>query len=865
MNNAHPIANGFTVTDFQLARIDSLNESFIFPLRGFLQEYNTTVVVNPGKKVSPLYHIAIGDVHFVKRIFAAEGGKDIKRVAIVRNESPRDIQELISTYSCKIVIFSGGSLSSRHVSAFFNFFFTSDGSIYQLDTNKEVSLEELPQVTVSMPEEIVEVPVSTPVKVPRQEPINHRDADRERITSLMSDIFSDTKNKKPVGQKHHHKKQYRHPGVSFLFWALVLVSIPVLWYTTLVGVGISALTASYERFQNGSMDQGQRLGQLAAGSVNLAGQTIQVVSVPLSFIGLQDLVYPQEKLLILLGDLANGLGEAHDIEARIQTVSHAFVSPLSSQEDLDTTSLAVSIQSLRNDLFLLRNRLSVSQASLGSLMSGGGLVHFFPIQMRMEKAATKLASLRESLDQMDGLLSLYASAGGFNGEKKYLVLFQNSMELRPTGGFIGSVGELTVRDGQIAGFDISDVYELDGQLRGHVDPPPVLSALIGQEHWYLRDSNWSPDFSESAEKARWFYEKEKGIEVDGVIAINVPFIVDVLKNVGPVTLADYRDTITADNFFGKSLYYTQNNFFPGSTQKRDFLGTLSQTLLSQLGGKNTNALGVLRAVELSLKRHDILFYFPERGLEDTASYYGWAGNFPPASGCDDVPMSTPCITDYVHYNEANVGINKANYFVHRDTNYVFSLTPNQKEEGRLIFDYRNTSQGDTQGGGTYFSLSRVVLPPAARLLSVRLDGTELPQATVSASLPRPPYALPQEQGLGGEVYPFAFTVEPGQRREVVVSWERDLVIPDGRLLSYRLALPKQPGIVDDSTKVTIQYPAFWSLLGWERRQGGIGVGHTTTSHAFGEGLAPPLVAKEGFVQYNTRLLQDEMLSLEFRK
>ena len=66
------------------------------------------------------------------------------------------------------------------------------------------------------------------------------------------------------------------------------------------------------------------------------------------------------------------------------------------------------------------------------------------------------------------------------------------------------------------------MYALDGQLKGHVDPPAPMRDLLGQEHWYLRDSNWDPDFKESAARAAWFYEKEGGVPVDGVIAINVP-------------------------------------------------------------------------------------------------------------------------------------------------------------------------------------------------------------------------------------------------------------------------------------------------------------------------------------------------------
>ena len=106
-------------------------------------------------------------------------------------------------------------------------------------------------------------------------------------------------------------------------------------------------------------------------------------------------------------------------------------------------------------------------------------------------------------------------------DKTYLVLFQNNMELRPTGGFIGSYALLNIGNGKMKGFSISDVYTADGQLKGHVDPPDAIRKYLAQPHFFLRDSNYDPDFVVSSEKAIWFLQKELGINVDGVIGINL--------------------------------------------------------------------------------------------------------------------------------------------------------------------------------------------------------------------------------------------------------------------------------------------------------------------------------------------------------
>ena len=68
------------------------------------------------------------------------------------------------------------------------------------------------------------------------------------------------------------------------------------------------------------------------------------------------------------------------------------------------------------------------------------------------------------------------------------------MELRPTGGFIGSYAIMTFDKGRLAEIVVNDVYTADGQLKGHVDPPEPIRKYLGEGGWFLRDSNWDPDF-----------------------------------------------------------------------------------------------------------------------------------------------------------------------------------------------------------------------------------------------------------------------------------------------------------------------------------------------------------------------------------
>ena len=192
---------------------------------------------------------------------------------------------------------------------------------------------------------------------------------------------------------------------------------------------------------------------------------------------------------------------------------------------------------------------------------------------------------------------------------KYLILFQNNMELRPTGGFIGSFSIISFDKGRMTEIVVNDVYSADGQLKGHVDPPEALRIHLGEGGWYLRDANWDPDFSISADKIEWFLDKEINTKVDGVIAIDLSFVQKLLKITGPINLVDFSKTITAENIYINTQNEVESDFFPGSIKKASFLTSLSKELISAVQQiKSDKYFALIKEIYSSLEeRHLQLF------------------------------------------------------------------------------------------------------------------------------------------------------------------------------------------------------------------------------------------------------------------
>ncbi len=386
------------------------------------------------------------------------------------------------------------------------------------------------------------------------------------------------------------------------------------------------------------------------------------------------------------------------------------------------------------------------------------------------------------------------------------------MELRPTGGFIGSVATVSVADGVMAPPVVQDVYTLDGQLKGHVDPPRPIRELLRQEHWYLRDSNWDPDFRKSGERAAWFYEKETGHAVDGVIAMTSSLFTQLLGVTGPIDLPDYNDRITKENFFGKALFYTKADFFPGSTQKKDFLGSLTTAMLGRLtSGSAPNTAAILQTMLAAIATGEIQFWFPDTNAQTISANAGWTGELTGPLPCES--EASPCMPMRIALVESNMGVNKVNFFIKRTVKSRVNIGDEGAVAGTIAITYHNTSTGDAAiaGGGTYLVYLRAYLPPDALVASTTIDGEDIPPQDTRTNDHALPYRDSDETVDGSAVVSLAFTVPPGSARTVTIPYRRGLPVSftQGKA-EFAMVFRKQPGVVDTPLDLAIGYPGRWS-------------------------------------------------------
>jgi hypothetical protein len=445
------------------------------------------------------------------------------------------------------------------------------------------------------------------------------------------------------------------------------------------------------------------------------------------------------------------------------------------------------------------------------------------------------------------LFSLFFKSLGTSEPQTAIVLLQNHHEIRANGGFMGSYAKITKdpTQGSNSGsrgptlterrsdlFEASnqlslsfqDIYVPDGQIAGHVNPPTPIQQAFGQGWYKLRDANWDPNFPTSAKTVRWFLEKGDEINPDLLIAINLSTVEKILKITGPIDIEPLGIILESNNISLVLQNNIQENFFPGSTKKKDLITGAGQALTEKLSSLNTRQkLKIASLLYQDLTNQEILINSTDPKLQAFLEKKDLAGQLKPTS-CKN------CLSDTVAIIESNLGSNKANAHVARNTTHTISRGPTlagatpdiggagplgQKAEGgsnpnenfithQITIEYTNTSPSKNPNpphhhGGDYLNYLRFYLPISATNIQILQGPTQGSDPNRSGS----GRGLLDHQIKEGS-YPgntsstkhgfqeigFFHTTPHLSKSTVTISYQLSII----NQKSYQLSILKQPGI-----------------------------------------------------------------------
>ena len=299
---------------------------------------------------------------------------------------------------------------------------------------------------------------------------------------------------------------------------------------------------------------------------------------------------------------------------------------------------------------------------------------------------------------------------GGEGLRRYLLVFQNPNELRPTGGFIGSFAVMDVRDGSIVNMSIpaGGSYDLKGQLNERLEPPaPML--LLGNNKWQFQDGNWYPDFPASAEKLMWFYRKSRNVTVDGVIAINASVLERLLGIIGPITDEKRGLTLSADSALATIQTEVESTSTRATKKPKQIISDLAPQFLENFKNiKPENILPILTNLQEALTQKEIQAYFTDRKTEATVKEYGWSGQI----------TDTNSEQDYLMVVNTNIGGQKSDAHVAQTVSHQAVINDDGSITDTVIITRSHSgTTAEQMYGATNVDYLRIYVPAGSELLT----------------------------------------------------------------------------------------------------------------------------------------------------
>jgi len=387
---------------------------------------------------------------------------------------------------------------------------------------------------------------------------------------------------------------------------------------------------------------------------------------------------------------------------------------------------------------------------------------------------------------------------GYQQAKNYLLIFQNDMELRPTGGFIGSYGLLTVLDGEIKNIFIDDVYNLDKLSQGKltVAAPWPMTAYNSQKYFFLRDANWSPDWPTSAETILDFYRQESqnagrpAGKIDGVIGFTPQLIADFLKISGPLKI---RGIV----FNGDNFKYELEKFVEFDYSQHGLASQERKLILSELTGQLAERLTKFSSLQLlqlwgafknNIDQKNILVYLTDNELQAYFASQNWSGTVKNYTG------------DYLMVIDSNLAALKTDQAITREINYDLTVNPQGELIANLALTYHHNSKPVKDLISRYRDYVRIYLPVQSWIIKASIkSGGMTKELAIDKDL-----TLSDE--LNKRVAATFFTVEPLTSATLTLQYRLpENLQQDYQNGLYKLFVQQQPGAAGHGLKINLNF------------------------------------------------------------
>ncbi|HEY5025309.1 MAG TPA: DUF4012 domain-containing protein [Acidimicrobiales bacterium] len=325
-------------------------------------------------------------------------------------------------------------------------------------------------------------------------------------------------------------------------------------------------------------------------------------------------------------DLASAAGQVARIGAGAIDQAHAV---------LESAHASGSKRVL--ELAKLARLAGTTDRALGRIETGPANALVAPLASKHDTFVRDLADIRTRLQHAAGVAGTMADI--LKGPQTYLLLMANNAEMRAGSGNFLEVGAMATHDGHLTLSNLNQTVNIPvaaGKVTATGDLEARWGWLKPGEDW--RNLGFTPQFDVNGPLAAQMWQAETGQHVDGVIAVDIETLHQILLVTGPVTLHN-GTVVSADNVVQLLTHDQYKGLVdqPTAAQARaeggreDQLGALAQAALAALESESLNLKSLANAMTTATQGRHLLMWSEQPGAEADWVQAGVGGRLAPDS------------------------------------------------------------------------------------------------------------------------------------------------------------------------------------------------------------------------------------------
>ena len=363
-------------------------------------------------------------------------------------------------------------------------------------------------------------------------------------------------------------------------------------------------------------------------------------------------------------------------------------------------------------------------------------------------------------------------------QQTLLVGFQNSAELRPTGGFWGSFALWDIKNnlGESELIFETNPYKTDNLIlrESAAELPSPMKETWPTRPQSFVNANWALDFPEAAKTLEWYFGQGWGKKTDAVVAVSSLAMIDLLKITGPISSGDSTE-ISADNFTQVmsqkiDTEYWLNPANVAENEPKTILKELAPLIINKV--KQIPKLQLYRFFITQLRQGRILLFFNDSKRQKIVEKMAATGQLAAEK------------VDYLLINNANLNGGKTSLNVDQMISYEV-----KEAEGNLAHLEITRTHREEWPEILNRNYTRVAAPLGTKLVSATLAGEDITQGVQTSD------------ESGKTTFGFWFSVSPGEAKTATLEYELPFQLQSKR--AYKLTVQKQPGTNPDELKITV--------------------------------------------------------------